>query len=192
LRNEDADLNIYRYKNYRPDIKKGVFIAPGAVVLGRIKIGMNSSIWFNVTARADVHYINIGKESNIQDNSILHVTNGEYPLNIGNRVTVGHSAALHGCTIKDNTLIGMRAIILDGAEINEFSIVAAGTLILENKKFPPGVLIAGFPAKIKRELKKDEKQNILKYSKNYIEYKNIYLNQANFERIIKDGSEKSR
>ena len=176
---------IYTYKNYSPEIHHSVFIAPSADVIGNISIGENSSIWFNVTARADVHYIKIGKESNVQDNSVLHVTNGKYALNIGNRVTIGHGVALHGCTIEDTTLIGIRTTILDGAVIGENSIVAAGSLVREHMKFPAGVLIAGNPAVVKRELTENEMQKNLRYANNYVEYSKIYLEQGNFKFINK-------
>lgn len=171
---------IYTYKDFKPDIDDSAFIAPGAVVIGNITIGRNSSLWFNVTARADVHFIKIGDETNIQDNSVLHVTNGIFPLTIGNRVTVGHGVALHGCTIGNNTLIGIQSTILDGAEIGENSIVAAGSLVREGKSYPHGVLIAGNPAQVKRELTEREKNKNLKYSKNYVEYSKTYLQKGNF------------
>jgi carbonic anhydrase/acetyltransferase-like protein (isoleucine patch superfamily) len=174
---------IYTYKNFQPDIHHSVFIAPSSDIIGNITIGKNSSIWFNVTARADVHFIKIGNESNVQDNTVLHVTNGIYPLVIGDRVTIGHGVALHGCTIGNTTLIGIRAIILDGAEIGENSIVAAGSLIREGKKFPTGVLIAGNPAEIKRKLTEEEINKNLRYASNYVEYSKSYLENGNFNKI---------
>jgi carbonic anhydrase/acetyltransferase-like protein (isoleucine patch superfamily) len=173
----------YSYKHFLPNIDKTAFIAPSADVIGNISIGKFSSIWFNVTARADVHYIKIGNDSNIQDNSILHVTNSIFPLIIGNKVTVGHSVALHGCIIGNTTLIGIHATILDGVEIRENSIVAAGSLIRKGQSFPPGVLIAGNPAQVKRDLTEQEKNKNLSYADNYVEYSKTYLNRNNF-RII--------
>ena len=174
---------IYRYKEYIPAIDKTAYIAPSADVIGRIHIGRDASLWFHVTARADVHWIEIGDETNIQDNSMLHVTNNVHPLFLGNRVTVGHSVTLHGCKINDNSLIGMGAVILDGAEIGEYSVVAAGALVLEGRKFPPGVLITGFPAVVKRELTNAEKEKNLHYAANYVAYKNTYLNSDEFGKI---------
>jgi len=174
---------IYTYKDFSPNIDESVFIAPSADVIGNISIGKKSSIWFNVTARADVHFIKIGNESNVQDNSVLHVTNGIFPLTIGNKVTIGHGVALHGCTIGNNTLIGIHATILDGAEIGENSIVAAGTLVRENKSFSSGVLIAGNPAQVKRELSEDEINKNLRYASNYVEYSKTYLEKGNFKEI---------
>jgi gamma-carbonic anhydrase len=174
---------IYTYKDFIPNIDKTVFIAPSADVIGNISIGKHSSIWFNVTARADVHFIKIGEESNIQDNSVLHVTNGLFPLTIGDRATVGHGVALHGCTIRNNTLIGIHATILDGVEIGENSIVAAGSLVREGKKFPKGVLIAGTPAQVKRKLTEEEINKNLRYASNYVEYSKTYLNRGNIKTI---------
>jgi carbonic anhydrase/acetyltransferase-like protein (isoleucine patch superfamily) len=174
---------IYRYIDREPVIDKSVFIAPSAVVIGDVTIGKDCSIWFQTTVRGDVHYIKIGSETNIQDNSILHVTNGKYPLQIGERITVGHGVTLHGCRIDDCTLIGMASIILDNVHISEYSIVAAGSIVRENSKFPPGVLIAGTPARQVRELHEYEKEKNISYARNYIQYKNIYLNKNNFKRI---------
>ena len=174
---------IYRYKDFTPNIDKTAFIAPSADVIGDISIGKNSSIWFNVTARADVHFIKIGNESNVQDNSVLHVTNGIFPLTIGDRVTLGHGVALHGCTIGNTTLIGIQATILDGAEIGKNSIVAAGSLVRERKSFPPGVLIAGNPAQVLRKLSEEEIIKNLRYASNYVEYSQTYLKKDNFKLI---------
>ena len=174
---------IYRYKNYKPKINKSVFVAPSADIIGNVEIGSDSSIWFNVTVRGDVNYIRIGKETNIQDNSILHVTSNRASLNIGNQVTVGHGVTLHGCIIEDLTLIGMGAIILDNATISKNSIVAAGSLIPENSAFPPGVLVAGFPAKVKRELTEDEIKRNLEYANHYRDYKNTYLDENQFRKL---------
>jgi carbonic anhydrase/acetyltransferase-like protein (isoleucine patch superfamily) len=175
----------YTYKEFTPHINDAVFIAPSADVIGNITIGKNSSIWFNVTARADVHFIKIGDESNVQDNSVLHVTNSVFPLTIGNKVTIGHGVALHGCTIGDVTLIGIHATILDGAKIGENSIVAAGSLVRENKSFPNGVLIAGNPAEVKRKLTEEEIKKNLRYAANYVEYSQTYLKKGNFKLIKK-------
>jgi len=178
---------IYRFKNLSPDIHETVYVAPSADVIGDVSIGRDSGIWFNVTIRGDVHYIKIGEETNIQDNSMLHVTNGIYPLFIGNKVTVAHSVTLHGCVIKDATLIGMGSTILDDCEIGEYSIIAAGSLVREKRKYPPGVLIAGAPAQIIRELTDEEKEKNIRYANNYVTYKNEYLEADNLQPITSGG-----
>lgn len=174
---------IYQYNELRPTVANTVFIAPNTNIIGDVAIGSDSSVWFNVTIRGDVHFIKIGNRTNIQDHCLLHVTNGKFPLIIGNGVTVGHSCVLHGCTIQSNTLIGMSATILDAVEIGEYSIVAAGSLIREGQKFQSGVLIAGNPAEVKRELSGLEKDRIRRYAENYIKYKNNYLDRSLFFRI---------
>ena len=172
---------LYRYKEFTPKLGKNVFLAPSAEIIGNVVIGDECSIWFNSTIRGDVHYIKIGDETNIQDNSVLHVTNGRYPLNIGNRVTVAHSVVLHGCTINDQTLVCIGAIILDDVEVGEKAIIAAGSLLREGKKFPGSSLIAGYPARVIRELTNEEVEKNLQYSRNYINYKNEYL--RNFSKL---------
>ena len=170
---------IYRYQKYKPVFGKNVFVAPSAEIIGNVSIGNDCGIWFNVTIRGDVHYIRIGDETNIQDNSVLHVTNGRFPLTIGKQVTVAHGVALHGCTINDQTLVGIGAIVLDDVEVGEKSIIAAGSLLREGKKFPGASLIAGSPAKVIRPLKKEELEKNLQYARNYIGYKNEYLRNFN-------------
>ena len=176
---------IYSYKKYKPVLGKKIFIAPSADIIGNVSIGNECGIWFNVTIRGDVNYIKIGDETNIQDNSILHVTNGKFPLNIGNRVTVAHGVTLHGCTINDLTLVGMGAIVLDDVVVGEKSLIAAGSLLREGNEFPGSSLIAGSPARVIRPLKKKELEKNLQYARNYIDYKNIYLNK-NYFKMIKE------
>ena len=172
---------IKDYLKYSPKIGKKSWIAKNAVVIGRCEIGKNSSVWFGSVVRADVNYIKIGDRSNIQDLSIIHVTHAPvgtengYPTNIGDDVTVGHSVTLHGCKIGNGCLIGMSATLLDGCEIGEESMVAAGSLVTQNKKFPPQSMIMGTPAKVVRQLSKDEIANIYKSARNYVSYKNEYL-----------------
>ncbi len=159
---------IKNFLDKTPKIDKSVFIAEGAVVIGDVVIGADSGIWFNSVIRADVNYIRIGERTNIQDNSVLHVTTDKYPLVVGNDVTVGHRVVLHGCTIEDRTLIGIGAIILDGAIIEKESIVAAGTLVPPGFRVPSGKLVMGIPAKIKREITSQERKKIITSSQNYI------------------------
>jgi len=169
---------IYNYKGIKPQIDDSVFIAPSADVIGRVRIGKNSSVWFNVTVRADVDEVIIGDNVSIQDNSCIHQTEG-YPVVIGNNVTVGHSATLHGCTIGENTLIGMGATVLDDAKIGKCSIVAAGSVVLEHKSFPDYSLIAGIPAKVVRELPKDTEEKLYHHALAYVRYADDYKKELN-------------
>ena len=159
-----------------PKIHESVFIAASADVLGDVTVGQHSSIWFHSVARGDVHWINIGEYTNIQDGSILHVTNGIWPLTIGNRVTVGHKVLLHGCTIGDDCLIGMGAILLDGVEVGSGSVVAAGSLLSPGKKYPPNSLIMGAPARVKREITAEERKFLIDQGwRNYHSYSQEYF-----------------
>ena len=167
---------ILSYKGIKPEYDESVFIAPSADVIGKVKLGRNSNIWFNATVRADVDDVIIGENTNIQDNCCLHQTGG-YPLKIGNNVTVGHSATLHGCTIGDNTLIGMGATVLDDAKIGKGSIVAAGSVVLEHKKFPDFSLIGGVPAKVLRQLPEDTLEKLHHHAMSYVEFAKEYKDQ---------------
>ena len=131
------------------------FIAPDAQVIGRVEIKANASIWFAVVIRADVESITIGEGSNIQDAAVLHADPG-YPLVIGRHVTVGHKAMLHGCSIGDNTLVGINAVILNGAKIGNYCLIGANTLVTENTVIPDGVMFLGSPGKVVRKLSEDE------------------------------------
>ncbi len=170
------EINLFPYKNLYPEIHETVFLASGVKVIGDVKIGKESSVWYNSVIRGDVHYVKIGEMTNIQDCSMLHVTNGKYPLNIGNKVTVGHSVKLHGCTIEDMTLIGIGAIILDGAVIKEKSMVAAGAVIKPGFIVPTGKLAAGIPAKIVRELSEEEMIDFERSAERYKKYTEITVN----------------
>jgi carbonic anhydrase/acetyltransferase-like protein (isoleucine patch superfamily) len=158
-----------------PKLGARVFIAENATVIGDVTIGDDASIWYGTVARGDVHYIRIGKRSNIQDNCTLHVTNGTFPLNIDDDVTLGHGVIAHGCTIRRGALIGMGAKVLDGAEIGEYAVVAAGSVVSEGMKVPPRTLVAGVPARVKRPLTDDEVRGLDRYWQHYVEYKDSYL-----------------
>jgi carbonic anhydrase/acetyltransferase-like protein (isoleucine patch superfamily) len=157
-----------------PEIGKGSFVAPSADLIGDVKIGRGCSIWFNTTLRGDVMPIVIGDETNIQDNTVIHGTYKKCGAVIGNRVTVGHSVILHGCTIGDKVLVGMGAVIMDQAKIPSRSIVGAGSLVTENAEFPEGHLILGRPAKAVRPLNEKELAFLDKSADNYIEYMSWY------------------
>ncbi len=166
---------IKAYKGIEPKIHDTVFMVESAVVIGDTEIGENSSLWFNAVVRGDVNYIRIGERTNVQDNSVLHVTNKTCPLIIGDDVTIGHSVTLHGCTVENSCLIGMGAIILDNAVIGEGSLVAAGTLVPEGMKVEPGSLVMGLPGKVVRELSEEERAKIFQSAKNYMGYARDYM-----------------
>lgn len=159
---------IKSFKDKSPIIHESCFIAETANVVGEVNIGKNSNIWYNSVIRADMNYVKIGENTNVQDNSVVH--NAEkFPTIIGDNVTVGHSAVIHACTIGNNTLIGMGAIVLDGAEVGEETIIGAGALVAPGKKIPSGVLAVGSPAKVVRELTEEEKEGLKKSASNYVE-----------------------
>jgi len=163
------------YKGKLPKLGERVFIAEGAKIIGDVEIGDHSSVWFNTVIRGDVHYIRIGKHTNIQDLSILHVMKDQYPLILHDYVTVGHGVMLHGCEIASHCLIGMRATILNNAKIGAHSIVAAGAVVTERAEMPERSLIMGMPAKVKRALTDDEVAHIDQYAQRYYQYKETYL-----------------
>ena len=148
-------MPIITYKNFAPELGEDVFISPGSFVIGQVKIGARSSLWFGAVVRGDLDQITIGEESNLQDNVTVHVDEG-VPVVIGSRVTVGHNVVLHGCTIEDDALIGMGSVILNGAVIGFDSLVAAGSLVTPNTIIPPRSLVMGSPAKVVRELKEGQ------------------------------------
>jgi len=170
---EKKDDKIYSYLDLTPKIDESVFLAPGSKIIGDVTIGEGTSIWFNTVVRGDVNHITIGKMTNVQDLSMLHVTAETYPLIIGDNVTIGHSVTLHGCTLKDNCFIGMGATILDGALVEHNSMVAAGALVRQNSVVPTGKLVAGVPAKVIRDLSADEIENIQASAERYKEYAEI-------------------
>jgi carbonic anhydrase/acetyltransferase-like protein (isoleucine patch superfamily) len=157
-----------------PDIHETVYIASNAVIVGDVVIGRDSSVWFNAIVRGDENYIRIGSRTNIQDNSVLHITHKTYPLFIGDNVTIGHGAIVHGCRIKSECLIGIGAIILDGAVVGEQAIVAAGSLVKEGMIVPPRTLVAGIPAIVKRELTEEDIEHIMTLANNYVELAHTY------------------
>jgi carbonic anhydrase/acetyltransferase-like protein (isoleucine patch superfamily) len=166
------DIRPYRGKH--PQIAASAYIDPAAVIIGDVVIGEDSSVWPCSVIRGDVHYVRIGARTNIQDGCVLHVMRDEWPLVLGDNVTVGHSVTLHGCVIESRCLIGMGAIILNGATIGAGSVVAAGALITERTAIPAGSLVMGSPGKVKRILTGIDQASIDAYAQRYVEYKNIY------------------
>jgi carbonic anhydrase/acetyltransferase-like protein (isoleucine patch superfamily) len=172
---------ILKFKKWFPKISKKAWVAPSADIIGNVKIGADSSVWFGVVIRGDVHKIRIGKRTSIQDLSMIHVTHYKKedmsdgnPTIIGDDVTVGHKVMLHGCTIENGCLIGMSATILDGAVIGEGSIVGAHSLVTSNKVFPPHSLIMGSPAKVVKTLNDEEVANLIAHAGRYVKFKEEY------------------
>ena len=159
---------IRPFRGKVPQAAASAYIDPSAQVIGDITVGERSSIWPNVSARGDVSSITIGNESNVQDNCVLHCDEG-FPLIIGERVTVGHMAMLHGCVIKDDCLIGIGSIILNGAHIGTGSVIAAGALIPEGMQVPPYSMVMGVPGKVKREITPDERERFKVNCRHYVE-----------------------
>ena len=172
--------NIFPYKGLIPKLDDTVFLASGVKIIGDVTIGKNSSVWYNCVIRGDVHYVKIGEDTNIQDLSMLHVTNNRFPLNIGNKVTIGHSVKLHGCTINDLSLIGIGAVVLDGAIVEERALVAAGTVIRPGFVVPSGKMVAGVPGKIIRDLSQAELNDFEASAERYKKYTQITLDSLNY------------
>lgn len=138
--------------NSTPEIGENCFLAETAVLIGDVKIGDNCSIWYNAVLRGDVHYIRVGNNTNIQDNVVVHATYKKSPTHIGNNVTIAHGAIIHGCTINDNVMIGMNAVVLDDAVVNSNTIIAAGSVVTKGTIVEPGCVYAGIPAKKIKEI----------------------------------------
>jgi carbonic anhydrase/acetyltransferase-like protein (isoleucine patch superfamily) len=167
-------MSIVSYRGLAPKIHPSVFVAEGAHIIGDVEIGKDSSVWFNVVIRGDVHFIKIGEATNIQDNAVLHVTHKTTPLRIGAHVTIGHGAVVHAATIRDFSLIGMGAVVLDNAEVGPYALVAAGAVVLANTVIPEGTMAAGVPAKVVRSLTHEERRSLIQSAQNYVEYVATY------------------
>lgn len=146
---------LIAYDGVEPDVSETAWVAGGATLIGRVLLGARSSVWFTAVLRADGDRIVVGEETNVQDGVVVHADPG-LPVSVGNRVSVGHRAVLHGCTIDDDVLIGMGAVVLNGAHIGKGALVAAGAVVLEGTTVPPGALVAGVPAKVRRQLTDEE------------------------------------
>ena len=161
------------FNGIQPEVDQTVFIAPGAVVAGRVTIGANSSIWYNAVIRGDTDTVTIGSGTNIQDGAVLHVQEG-FPLSIGDRVTVGHRVILHGCKVEDDAFIGMGAIVLNGAHVGAGAVVAAGALVLQGQRIPAGMLAMGHPAKVIRPLTAEELATFQRAATKYIKLADLH------------------
>jgi carbonic anhydrase/acetyltransferase-like protein (isoleucine patch superfamily) len=166
------------YKDLTPRVHATAFIDASAQVIGDVEIGEASSVWMNAVVRGDVHWIRIGARSNVQDGTVVHVMNGTHPTTIGDEVTIGHGAVVHGCTLRGRILVGMGAILLNGVDVEEDSIVAAGTLLTEGTRVPARSLVMGSPGKVRRQLTDDEVQSIRAYAERYVGYRLDYMTGA--------------
>jgi carbonic anhydrase/acetyltransferase-like protein (isoleucine patch superfamily) len=161
---------ILPVNNKSPQFGSDCFIAPNATIVGDVEMGNNCSVWFNAVIRGDVHYIKIGDNTNIQDGAVIHCSYMYAATNIGNNVSIGHNALVHGCILHDNVLVGMGAIVMDHAVVNEFVIIGAGSVVLENTVCESGFLYAGTPAKKIKPLTDQQKEMLKKLPQNYIMY----------------------
>lgn len=168
-------MAIRPYRGKLPVIQPSAFIDESAQVIGDVVIGAESSVWMQVVIRGDVNYIRIGDRTNVQDGTIVHVQHDTHPTVIGNDVTIGHGAVVHGCTIHDRVLVGMGAIILNGAEVGEDCIIAAGALLTEGAVIPPRSMVMGSPGRVRRPLSAAEVAMIREFSGNYVRYRLDYM-----------------
>ncbi|MFB6355608.1 MAG: gamma carbonic anhydrase family protein [bacterium] len=166
----------YSLESDEPSIPESAFVAPSADVIGNVTLGERTSVWFGTVARGDVDSIRIGEETNIQDNSTLHVREG-MPLEIGNRVTVGHSAKLHACTIEDEVLVGIGAVVLDDAVLRSHCMIGAGAVVTPGTEVPPGAVYMGSPAQFERNLSESELELIKESARNYVDRTRHYRNE---------------
>lgn len=158
-----------------PRLADDVFVAHTAVIIGDVRIGRSSSVWYNAVLRADDNWIEIGQGTNIRDGVVVHVETSMFPTFIGDFVTIGHRSVIHGCVIKDFSLVGIGAVIMNGAEVGPFSIVGAGAVVTESSRIPPGTLAVGVPAKVRRELREEEIEILKRSAYGYIELSKRHL-----------------
>jgi len=166
---------ICRYKGFIPEISEKAFVAPTATIIGDVVIEDGASIWFGAVLRGDIDKIRIGKNSSIQDNTVIHVTGGKYPTIVGDNVIVGHGCILHGCTVEDGALIGMGAVVMDDVKIGKNSIVAAGAVVVPHTEIPPFSVVAGIPAKVIRKVKESDLKEMERILGNYSRITENYL-----------------
>ena len=163
------------YRGTSPRVHPTAFVDASAQVIGDVEIGEESSVWMCAVIRGDVHWIKVGKRTSIQDGTIVHAMTGTHPTRIGDNVTIGHAAVVHGCTVENQCLIGMGAILLNGSHVGAGSIVAAGALLVEGQKVPPRSLVMGSPGKVKRLLTQAEVADVQKYADRYVGYRLDYM-----------------
>ncbi len=171
-------MPLYEYQGTRPVLGEDVFVAPNATVIGDVHLGAGSSVWFGTILRGDVFTIRVGARTNIQDGSVVHVTNGVAATTIGDDVTVGHMALLHGCTVGNGVLVGMGSILLDGAEIGDESVLAAGSLLPPGARIPPRSLAMGRPAKVVRQLVESDLAWVREAGSLYVQYARTFASSG--------------
>jgi len=158
------------FRGQSPRVDPSCFVDDSAQVIGDVELGEDSSVWFNTVIRGDVNSIRIGKRTNIQDLTMVHVTSKQHPTTIGDDVTVGHHVVLHGCTIGNRVLVGMGSVVMDGVEVGDDAIIGAGALVTPGTKIPPGSLAVGSPARVKRPITDEERAFLLESAKHYVHY----------------------
>jgi carbonic anhydrase/acetyltransferase-like protein (isoleucine patch superfamily) len=168
---------IRSYLGHNPAIPSSCYVDISAQVLGEVELGEHASVWMNAVLRGDVHSIRLGAYSNVQDCAVLHGMRYQHPVKVGDWVTIGHNATVHGCVIEDACLIGMGATILNNVRIGEGCIIAAGAVVTENTVVPANTLWAGVPAKERRRLDANDREAILQYARNYVDYTATYLKE---------------
>jgi carbonic anhydrase/acetyltransferase-like protein (isoleucine patch superfamily) len=166
------------FRGKHPQVAPTAFIEESAQVIGDVHIGEESSVWFNAVVRGDVFHIRIGDRTNIQDGTVIHVSNGTHATILEDEVTVGHNVTLHGCYIERGCLVGIGAIVMDGVRVGAQSLIAAGSLLSPGTQIPPRSLVMGQPARVKRPLTDEEVAGLNHYWRNYIEYTRIYRDEA--------------
>ena len=169
---------IRKYLGITPFVPTSCYVDVSAQLIGDVTLGEHASVWMNAVLRGDVNSIRIGARSNVQDCAVLHGMRHLYPVIVGEMVTIGHNATVHGCVLEDEVLVGIGATILNNARIGEGSIIAAGAVIPEQTVIPPNSLVVGVPGKIRRALGDEDRKMILKYAQNYLDYTEIYLRET--------------
>ena len=169
---------IRAFQGQTPTVLESCYVDPSAQLIGDVVLGEQASVWMNAVLRGDVHAIRVGARSNIQDCAVLHGMRHRYAVTLGEMVTVGHHATVHGCVVEDAVLVGIGAILLNDARIGEGSIIAAGAVVPEHTVIPPRSLVAGVPGKVRRQLTDENRESILQYARNYLDYSLAYKAQA--------------
>jgi carbonic anhydrase/acetyltransferase-like protein (isoleucine patch superfamily) len=188
---EVGAVKVRSFAGKSPRFGRRVFVASTAAIVGDVDLGDDVSVWYGAVLRADLQEIRIGARSNIQDNAVIHVDEPDFPTLVGEDVTVGHAAILHGCRVERGALVGMHATVLNGAVVGEEAVVAAGALVPPGMVVPPRTLVAGVPARVRREVGAEELEHVRRGVRSYLELKGRYL-AADDERELGDGSEMGR